>query len=82
MKGSADAQSQAKKHAVALIFGEGNTGDPKESFGDFCLAVARKDSAYLEQHYGSTLIRYQAKAALEEASGITGGYTVPPDFYK
>jgi HK97 family phage major capsid protein len=82
LKAFAHAQGQAKKHSVPLIFGEGNTSDPKKSFGDFCLAVARKDSGYLEKHYGSTLIPYQAKAALAEASGITGGYTVPPDFYK
>src|SRR5262249_34442686 len=50
LKAFADAQGQAKKHAVPLIFGEANTGDPKKSFGDFCLAVARKDSGYLEKH--------------------------------
>jgi HK97 family phage major capsid protein len=78
----ADAQSQARRHAVPAIFGEGGEGDPKRSFGDFCVAVARKDSKYLEKHYGSQRIEYSAKAALAEASGLTGGYTVPPDFYR
>src|SRR5206468_3902811 len=62
--------------------GDGGEGDPKRSFGDFCLAVARKDSKYLEKHYGSQRIEYSAQAAMAEASGLTGGYTVPPDFYR
>src|SRR5262249_61122757 len=49
----ADAQSQARRVAVPAIFGDSGEGDPKRSFGDFCLAVARKDSKYLEKHYGS-----------------------------
>ena len=75
-----DAQSQAKKHAVPLIFGENGDGDPKKNFGDWAAAVARDDRAYLEKHYGSTRIDYTGKAALAEASGVTGGYVVPPEF--
>jgi HK97 family phage major capsid protein len=75
-----DAQSQARKHAVPAIFGAGNDGDPKKSFGDWACAVARQDSAYLEKHYGSQRIDYTGKAALGEASGVTGGYVVPPQF--
>jgi HK97 family phage major capsid protein len=71
-----DAQSQAKKFAVPAIFGDTGQGDPKRNFGDWLLAVARKDSAYLEKTYGS----YQTKAAMAEASGVTGGYIVPPEF--
>lgn len=78
----ADAQSQARRHSVPLIFGPGGEGDPKKNFGDFCLAIARQDRHYLEKHYGSEFVSYQAKAALAEASGVTGGYTVPPDFYR
>lgn len=78
----ADAQAQAHKHAVPAIFGPGGEGDPKKTFGDWCLAVARKDSAYLEKHYGSRFNAWSQKAALGEASGATGGYTVPPEFYE
>jgi HK97 family phage major capsid protein len=78
----ADAQSQARRHAVPAIFGPGGDGDPKKSFGDWCLAVARNDRSYLEKHYGSRFNEWTTKAALGEASGVTGGYTVPPEFYQ
>jgi hypothetical protein len=78
----ADAQSQARRHAVPALFGPGGDGDPRRSFGDWCLAVARNDRAYLEKHYGSKFNEWQSKAALGEASGVTGGYTVPPEFYQ
>ncbi len=76
----ADARAAARKHAVPAIFGPGHGGDPKKTFGDFLLAVARGDRNYLEKHYGSTFNAWQTKAALGESSGVTGGYTVPPDF--
>src|SRR5204862_7201243 len=57
-------------------------GDPKKSFGDWCLGVARNDRHYLEKHYGSHFREWQTKAALGESSGVTGGYTVPPDFHQ
>jgi HK97 family phage major capsid protein len=82
LKRFADAQSQAHRSAVPAIFGDGGSGDPKQSFGDFCLAVARGDRSYLEKHYGSTFVPYSAKAALSESSGSTGGYTVQPDYYR
>jgi HK97 family phage major capsid protein len=75
-----EAQSQAKKHAIPAIFGEGGDGDPKKNFGDWAAAVARDDAAYLQKHYGSERIDYTQKAALAEASGVTGGYVVPPQF--
>src|SRR6516165_6933136 len=78
----AKAQTLSRKNAVPLIFGPGGEGDPKKNFGDFCVAVARKDFKYLETHYGSTFNEWQTKAALGEASGVTGGYTVPPEFYR
>jgi hypothetical protein len=77
----ADAQAQSRRVARPLLFGPGGAGDPQKSFGDWCLAVARGDRGYLEKHYGSQFVQYTAKAALGEASGVTGGYTVPPDFY-
>ncbi len=84
LKQFADAQRLANKHAAPIIFGEKGDGDPKgRSFGDWALAVARKDTAYLEKHYGSTFNQWVGqKAQLGESSGVTGGYTVPPDFYQ
>ena len=73
----ADAQGQARRHAVPAVFGPGGEGDPRRSFGDWALAVARNDRAYLEKHYNSRFNEWRTKAALGEASGVTGGYTVP-----
>jgi HK97 family phage major capsid protein len=67
---------------VPAIFGPGGDGDPRKSFGDWALAVARNDRGYLEKHYGSRFNEWQTKAALAEASGVAGGYTVPPEFYQ
>ncbi len=78
----ADAQGQARRHAVPALFGPGGEGDPRKSFGDWALAVARNDRAYLEKHYGSHFNEWRTKAALGESSGVTGGYTVPPEFYQ
>jgi HK97 family phage major capsid protein len=79
----ADARGQAHKHAAPAIFGPGRDGDPRgQTFGDWCLAVARADRGYLEKHYGSRFVEYSAKAALGEASGVTGGYTVPAEFHE
>jgi HK97 family phage major capsid protein len=82
IKQFAVAQTKSRKNAVPEIFGQGGEGDPKKSFGDFCVAVARKDHSYLEKHYGAQFNAWNTKAALAEASGVTGGYTVPPDFYR
>jgi HK97 family phage major capsid protein len=82
LKQFADAQAQARRSAVPDIFGPTGAGDPKKNFGDWALAVARNDAAYLEKHYGSKFNEWQTKAALGEASGVTGGYTVPPEYYQ
>jgi HK97 family phage major capsid protein len=83
LKQFAQAQKLANKHATPILFGEGGEGDPRgKTFGDWALAVARKDAAYLEKHYGSHFNEWKAKTALGESSGVTGGYTVPPDFYQ
>jgi HK97 family phage major capsid protein len=74
------AQSQARRHAVPAIFGDNTSGDTKKCFGDWLAAVARADRKYLETHYNSEFVSYTAKAAMGEASGITGGYIVPPEF--
>jgi HK97 family phage major capsid protein len=44
------------------------------------LHVAQHDRAYLEKEYGSSFSPWQ-KAAMGEASGVAGGYIVPPEFY-
>src|SRR5713101_6396394 len=95
-----DAQSQARKHAVPIIFGapgaDGRRGDlaidrdPRRCFGDWLVKVAKacvgrtcdaiQASRDLERDYGTTIAPWQ-KAAMGESSGVTGGYTVPPDFY-
>ncbi len=82
LKQFADAQQQSRRVATPILFGDGNQGDAKKSFGDWALAVARGDRNYLERHYGSSFVAWQQKAALAEASGVTGGYTVPPEFYQ
>jgi HK97 family phage major capsid protein len=76
----ADAQSQSRRVAQPLIFGDGASPsqDPKKSFGDWLLHVARNDEPYLEKTYGTV----RTKAAMAEGSGSTGGYVVPPEFYQ
>ncbi len=74
----ADAQSQSRRVARPLIFGNGPAGDVHKSFGDWLLHVARNDEPYLEKHYGTV----RTKAAMAEGSGTTGGYVVPPEFYQ
>jgi HK97 family phage major capsid protein len=86
LKQFADAQAKSKKNAIPAIFGEGASGDPHRNFGDFCLALATKNHKRLEEVYGARRVDEKGdiihKAALGEASGVTGGYTVPPDFYQ
>jgi HK97 family phage major capsid protein len=86
-----EAQSQAKKHAVPVIFGEGGFGDTKRNFGDWLVKVAtasigkprqaNEAAAALEKDYGTPFNVWQ-KASMGESSGVTGGYIVPPDFYQ
>jgi len=87
----AHEQTRSRKNGVPAIFGEGGEGDPKKNFGDWLLNVALAGSKNgkravvaqerLEKEYGSMFNTWQ-KAALGEASGVTGGYIVPPDFYQ
>ena len=75
-----DAQAQARRTAIPALFGapadsaQGQGYNPKHCFGDWLVHVLRHDDAYLEKEY------YTTKSALAEASGITGGYVVPPEF--
>jgi HK97 family phage major capsid protein len=96
VKRVASAQTKSRKNAVPAIFGPSGEGDPKHNFGDWCLQNAilgsakaspqQKSSAAdrLEKVYQSTFNHWSAetKAALAEASGSSGGYIVPPDFYQ
>ncbi len=86
-----DAQSQARRHAVPAIFGQGGEGDPKgKTFGDWLVNVAilttgkgdRTVAAKrLDEVYASSFAPWQ-KAAMGESCGVTGGYVVPPEFYE
>jgi HK97 family phage major capsid protein len=88
-----DAQEQSRRVQKAVLFG-GADGDPERNFGDWLLNVARAGSRNvkaasaaqdkLEKVYKSAFNTWSAetKAAMGEASGATGGYIVPPDFYQ
>jgi HK97 family phage major capsid protein len=80
----ARAQGKSHKGAVPALFGDQPPGDPNHCFGDFCLCVATGNRKRLEEHYQSAWVPAAGarKAPLGEASGSTGGYTVPPDFYR
>jgi hypothetical protein len=74
---------RSRRGGAPIIFGEAGEGEHKgKSFGDWLLGVARGDRGYLEKHYGSKFTEGSQKAAMAEASGVTGGYTVPPEFYQ
>jgi HK97 family phage major capsid protein len=83
----ADAQTKSRRNAVPAIFGDGSTGDPQHNFGDFCLAVASQNHKRLDEIYRTYQTdakgdRIHGKAAMGESSGATGGYVVPPEFYR
>jgi HK97 family phage major capsid protein len=83
----ARAQGKSRKNAAAALFGEQGEGDPRHCFGDWCLCIATRNHKRLTEEYGSALVDHKGdkvsqKAPLGEASGSTGGYTVPPDFYQ
>ena len=83
LKQFADAQPRSRKHAVPAIFGAGRRAATRsKSFGDFCLAVRpQRPQATSKSTTAATFNAWQ-KAALGESSGVTGGYTVPPEFYQ
>jgi HK97 family phage major capsid protein len=68
---------------VPLLFGPGGEGDPKQTFGQFLLAVRRRDHAALDR-MGSRFCEWEntgQKTALATQTGTQGGYTVPTEFY-
>src|SRR5260370_556408 len=82
-----EAQEQARRNSVPAIFGAGHEGDPRKNFGDWLKhaikAITGKGrepteaAEHLEKNYQQSI---HQKAALGESSGVTGGYTVPPQF--
>jgi HK97 family phage major capsid protein len=77
----AAARTKSRKNAVPAIFGEGNTGDPRRTFGSFLLAVRHHDTKALDE-LGSSFADWDSgqKAAMSTTSGTAGGYTVPTQF--
>lgn len=70
----------------------GKDVDPERSFGDWLSRVARNDAKGIEKIYGRGLIDFAdthdaavergvrvVEKTMSEASGILGGYTVPPE---
>jgi len=80
LKQLANAQTQAKKHAIPAIFGDGGEGDKTHNFADWLLAVRRGDSKYLADNYKSFPSEADTKTAMTTSSGTAGGYTVPIEF--
>lgn len=59
---------------IGYVTPDGGTADRNvKSFGDFVKAIGRRDHKRLTEVYG-------ARKALEENSGVTGGYLVPTQF--
>ena len=85
-----EAQEQGRKNSVPAIFGHGGDGDPKHNFADWlqhavsaCTSKGKgayEAADYLDKQYKQGEINARTKAALGESSGVTGGYTVPPQF--
>src|SRR5262245_43288613 len=83
LKEFAQTQTRSRRNAVPLLFGEGSSGDPKRTFGQFLLAVRNRDHHTLEK-LGSRFCEWEAtgqKAALSTQTGAQGGFTVPTEFY-
>lgn len=81
----AAASTKSRRGAVPAIFGEGNQGDPKKTFGSFMLAVQRRDLKALEE-MGSRFVEWTAeeleqKAALNSQTGTQGGFLVPTEMH-
>lgn len=76
----ADAQGQARRHAVPLLFGDGKRGDPEHNFADWLFCVRHGNVERLTKEYGSELGEVSRKAALNTGVGTQGGFTVPVEF--
>jgi HK97 family phage major capsid protein len=79
----ASAASRSRKNAIPAIFGPGNSGDLKHTFGRFLLAVRHNDRKTLDE-MGSRFIEWdtvEQKATMSTQGGTTGGYLVPTEFH-
>ena len=84
LKEFATAASKSRKNAIPAIFGQGQTGDPKKTFGTFLIAVRNKDIKALEE-MGSQFCEWEnvveQKTALSTQTGTQGGFLVPTEFH-
>jgi hypothetical protein len=83
LKQFANAQTKSNKNAVKAIFGEGGSGDPKKTFGQFLLAVRTGDTKALEE-MGSRFVEPEGvtqKTDMSTQTGAKGGYLVPTEMY-
>jgi HK97 family phage major capsid protein len=76
LKEFAKKATLSRKNGVPAIFGEGNEGDVKKTFGCFLLSIRNRDHKSLEA-MGSRFVDWDTKAALNTQTGVEGGYTVP-----
>jgi HK97 family phage major capsid protein len=83
IKDFAGTLQKSRKNAVPAIFGDGQTGDPKKTFGAFLTAVRTGDTKALDE-MGSRFVEWDAtnKAALNTNVGTQGGYAVPTEHYQ
>lgn len=67
---------------AGVISETGGTSDKRiKSLADFLIAVRRKDNVRLKSVYGSSWLEDDnASKAMNEDSGVDGGYLVPPDY--
>lgn len=80
LKQFAAAAQKSRKNGLPALFGNGGTGDPKQTFGKYLLAVATRDYKALDA-LGSQWIEPDGrKAALNEQSLAQGAATVPTQF--
>lgn len=85
LKDFATASHKSRRNAVPAIFGQGNGGEPKRTFGRFLLAVRNHDLRALEE-MGSRFVEWGdddvgKKAAMSTQTGVSGGYLVPTEFH-
>src|SRR5262245_63211368 len=55
----AAAQAKSRRHQIPAIFGDGNIGDPKRTFGAFLVAVRKGDMKTLEE-MGSQFVEWES----------------------
>lgn len=80
----ASAQTKSRKNGVPEIFGAGNSGDSKKTFGAYLLAVRHGDVKALEA-MGSCYIDWEnagQKADMTSNIGARGGFAVPIQHYE